>query len=392
MSSIKSKIRGVLKNNIAIYKIYYCLGSFGLRFLGLFISIDKKTILLNSFAGKKYDDSTKAIYEYMIRSKKYRDYKIYWALDDMTIKIPRPAIKVKNDSFKYFVIALKSKYWITNSAIERGLKFKKKKTIYINTWHGSAIKAGGVDIDKKNYRFNHSQYDYMYAQSKFDVDTFSHIFEVPRDRFALVGLPRNDELALTTKKRVKEIKKRIGVPLNKKVILYAPTFREYNRRNNKVIGGLPISLEKWKNVLGDDYCLILRAHYEVSNSFDIENDGFAYDFTNYEKLNELLMISDVLISDYSSIMIDYSILERPIFAYTYDLEEYKRNRGLNINLDNEIPNGCIKDENELIKRIKTIDWESQKRKTQKFRQKYVEKYGNASSYIDTIILGEKWDD
>ena len=114
MSSIKSKIRGVLKNNIAIYKIYYCLGSFGLRFLGLFISIDKKTILLNSFAGKKYDDSTKAIYEYMIRSKKYRDYKIYWALDDMTIKIPRPAIKVKNDSFKYFVIALKSKYWITN--------------------------------------------------------------------------------------------------------------------------------------------------------------------------------------------------------------------------------------------------------------------------------------
>ena len=385
---MKEKIRGFLKNNRLLYGTYFYIGSFFFKLLGVFIPTDNKAILFNSFAGKKYDDSTKAIYEYMIKEPKYKNYKFYWALDDLDTKIPGPATVIKNDSFHYFIVALKSKYWVSNSAIERGLKFKKRKTVYVNTWHGSAIKKMGIDIKKENYSFRHSQYSYMYAQSNYDIDVFSHAFKLPRDRFALVGLPRNDELVNPSKNKVKLIREKLGFPKDKKIILYAPTFRDYDKRDNKIAAKPVINIEKWRDALGDEYCLLIRAHYETINALDIEDDGFVYDCTSYNNLNELLIVADILISDYSSIMFDYSILERPIFAYTYDYERYKKERGLYLDIKKELPNGCIMTESELIKRIKGINLESQKKRTLLFKNKYVEKCGNASCYIDDIIAKE----
>ena len=98
-----------------------------------------------------------------------------------------------------------------------------------------------------------------------------------------------------------------------------------------------------------------------------------------------MKISDILISDYSSIMIDYSVIERPIFSYTYDLKEYKEKRGLYVDLKKELPNGICETEDELLKEILNCDFELQKEKTRKFKEKYVENDGNARKYIDNIV-------
>lgn len=379
-------IKNILKTNKIMYLLYSTIMNLLLKILSLFIKVDDKTILFNSFGGKKFDDSPRVIFEYMISSEKYNNFKFYWVFDNPEKYSIEKANIIKNNSLKFFIIALKSKYWITNSGIERGLKFKNKKTIYINTWHGTAIKHIGKDENNLKIKFNTSKPDIMYAQSNYDINIFSHVFDIPKENIILTGLPRNDELKNVTKKEIDRIKKELNIPLNKKVILYAPTFREYTRDKNGCILAPPINLKLWEQELGNEYILIFRAHYEVNKILGIKESNFIKNYSNYSKLNDLLKISDILISDYSSIMIDYSILERPIFNYTYDYEEYKEKRGMYFELSEKLPDNCIDNEKKLLNRIKNINYEKEEKKTIKFKKEFVEKYGNAKKYIDEIIL------
>ena len=383
---MKNKIVYLLKNSSMVYKIYSFVFNIFFKILRIFIKTENDVILINSFGGKKYDDSPKVIFEYMKTKEKYDKYKIYWAFDNPEKFEIEKAEKIKTNSLKYFIIALKAKYWITNSSLEKGLKFKNKKTIYINTWHGTPIKKMGKDAPNTAFQFKTSKYDVMYAQSKYDIDVFSNAFELPKDIFALVGLPRNDELFNVNKREIEEIRKKLKIPEDKKVILYAPTFREYNRDKNGCIIAPPIDLKKWKNKLSENYIVLFRAHYEVNNVLGIKNDDFIYNVTDYSNLNELMKISDILISDYSSIMFDYSILKRPIFSYAYDYKEYKLKRGMYIDIKTELPNGICEKEDELLERIVNCNFEEEKNKTEKFFKKYIQNDGNARKYIDKLIL------
>lgn len=383
-----NRFKEILKNNKTIYYIYNTFVSLLVKFMGLFIKVDDKIVLFNSFGGKKYDDSPRVIYEYMISQKKYDNYKFYWVLDNpQSVTIPKCEI-IKNNSIKFFIVALKSKYWITNSGVERGLKFKKKKTILINTWHGTAIKHIGIDENNLKIRFNTSKPDVLFAQSKYDVDIFSHVFEVPKDNIVVSGLPRNDELVNINPKEKNNIMKLLKIPNNKKIILYAPTFREYSRDKNGCFLAPPIDLKKWERELSKNYILLFRAHYEVNKVLGIQENDFVKDVSNYQNLNQILKITDILISDYSSIMIDYSILERPIFNYIYDFDEYKEKRGMYFDLREKLPGNCIASEDELINAIKNIDYEQECGKTKKFKNEFVQEYGNARKYIDKIIYKE----
>ena len=379
------KIKNILKGNRVIYKIYYFVFSTIFKFIGLFIKVDDNIILINSFAGRNYNDSPKVIFEYMKTQEKYKKYKIYWAFHQPEKFDIDGAEKIKCNTLKYFIIALKAKYWITNSSVERGLKFKNKKTIYINTWHGTPIKKMGIDAPITAFRFSTTKPDVMYAQSQYDIYVFSRAFEYPKECFALVGLPRNDELFNVSSKEIESIRNKLNIPKDKKVILYAPTFREYKRDGDGCIIAPPIDIEMWKSKLSSDYVVLFRAHYEVNKVLGIKNDEFIYNMSDYSNLNDLMKISDILISDYSSIMFDYSILKRPIYSYAYDLEEYTQKRGMYFDIEKELPNGICTTQEELLESILNCDFESQKHKIEEFSSKYVQNDGNARKYIDNLI-------
>ena len=173
--------------------------------------------------------------------------------------------------------------------------------------------------------------------------------------------------------------------MDKKVIIYAPTFRDYDYDSNGCYIAPPLNLDKWREKLSKDYILLFRAHYEITNSLDIVDDDFIRDYSNYSPLNDLLKISDILISDYSSIMIDYSILERPFYCFAYDYDEYEEKRGFVYDLKTELPNGVMKTEDEIINAILNCDYDEQMQKTKKFKSTHVEVCGNATCYIDNII-------
>lgn len=382
----KQKIINFIKTNGFFYDIYYYICSAFLRVIGIFIKTKKKTILFVSFGGKKYDDSPKALYEYICNDKRFDKYELIWAFNDPKKYTIGRAKKVKIDTLGFFVAALSSKYWITNSAIERGLNFKKETTFYINTWHGAPIKKIGIDAISTSSKTGLGSKDIytqnlMTAQSIYDAKIFSRLFKTDMDNILICDLPRNDYLTNYDKTIIVEIKNKLGIDHNKHVILYAPTFREYERdEKNDCYLAPPINIDKWRKKLGDDYVILFRAHYEVAKVMEIDNAVFR-NVSHYENLNELMIISDMLVSDYSSIFFDYAILERPILCFAYDLDEYSSKRGLYIDLNQELPCDVIDNEDTLIDQILNIDYEKEVNKVIGFKNKYINNTGKACEKI-----------
>ena len=363
-----------------------------LKLLGFFIRTDDKLILFNSYGGKKYDDSPRAIYEQMLKDDRFSDCKLVWAIQEPDkVRVSGRAEVVKADSFKYFITALKAHVWVTNSSMERGLNFKKKGTLCFNTWHGSAIKVMGIDIKDENQSFKSKvlvRADIMLAQSQYDIDTFSHAFQLPGSRFRMTGLPRNDVLANYTKNDVDRIKEKLGLDKSKIVLLYAPTFREYTKgTNNEVVLNVPMDLKHWQDVLGDGYVVLFRAHYEVAKHMKVEGYPMFLDMSSYPDLNELMIVADALISDYSSIYFDFSVTHKPMYCFAYDYDEYIANRGMYLSLKDELPCAIHEDENgiigELLKFSETK--EEMQKQTVAFQQKYVTECGHGAEKSCDII-------
>ncbi len=383
----------LLKSSKAFYTIYFYVVSGLLRFLGLFICVDNKLILFNSFGGKKYDDSPKAIYEKMIVDKRFDSYTLIWAFQDPAkCEVPGRAKKIKSDSIKYFVTALRARVWITNSSMERGLNFKKKKTLCFNTWHGTAIKVMGKDVTDDNKSFKSKvlvRADIMLAQGQYDVDVFSRAFAIPLSSFRITGLPRNDNLVNYTKYEADAIRKKLGIRNEKRILLYAPTFREFTQGNShEVILNIPINLDYWQDQLGDKYVVLFRAHYEVAKYMKLDDHPLFIDVSSYPNLNDLMIVSDALISDYSSIYFDYSIMHKPMYCFAYDYEEYTAKRGMYIDLSKELPCRIHLNENTLLEEVcnNAGGEKAVCKKILSFQEKYVCAYGKASEKSCDLIF------
>ena len=383
-------LKNYLKNSRKGYLLYYYVANFLLTVLQYFVRKDHQLILFVSFGGKKYDDSPLAIYKWMLSDSRFDSYKFVWAFENPDSIIIPKGDKVKIDSIEYFITMLKATVWITNSSVTRGLRFKSRKTFYLNTWHGSPIKHMGSDInshkeDMTMYK-KKSVYDIFLSQSKFEGDIFMKKFNIPEESMKIIGYPRNDELVCADETRREEICSKLEIDNSKKIILYAPTFREYWRDEEKnCLFKAPIDLQKWSDVLGKDYILLFRAHYEVVKAMNIPNNGIVKDVSAYPNLNELMIISDILISDYSSIIFDYSILCRPILCFAYDYNEYEEKRGMYFDIRNELCSVELDNEDALLKEILNMDFDMRGKVAKKFKQKYVEQCGNATQQAVDII-------
>lgn len=377
-----------VKHSKLIYSIYFFLGNFALRLLNCFIKTNDKVILFVSFGGKKFDDSPRAIYEKMIEDSRFNGYEFVWAFlhpENYNISVGK---KLKIDSLSYYVYAISARVWITNNSVERGLSFKRKKTFYFNTWHGSAIKKMGIDIPGSSQSFktkSNNKADVMTAQSQYDIEIFSRVFNIEKDRFKVIGLPRNDRLVKNI--NIKDcVVEKLKLDNSKKIILYAPTYREYDFDSNGNIFDIPINLKRWEEVLSDQYVLLIRAHHAVSKKLSIIDNSFVKDVSNYPVLDELMLASDLLISDYSSIFFDYSIMCKPMICFCYDYEKYEKERGLYFDIREWLPNAD--NETELLKLLMNFDRESSINRTLLFRTNYVTAYGNATEKSLDIIAKE----
>ena len=379
MSALKKRIEYILKHNTVIQCIYKHLMSCVFRLLGIFLANEDALVLFNSFGGRKYNDSPRVLFEEMTKDDRFNNCRFVWAFENpKDFSIPH-AECIKIDSWIYFKTALKAKVWISSVNIERGLHFKKKSTIYINTWHGAGTKLiGNACNGRKDYDF--SSVDMMLVQSDFERDIFMRDFQCKPNAIRMVGFPRNDELFHLTAGEKAELRKLFQIPENKKVILYAPTWRDSKD------GGLsyefvpPINIDRWKSELSSDYVMLFRMH-TFTTKFDMKYDDFSRDVSAYENLNHILGITDVLITDYSTIIYDAAIADIPFICFGFDYDTYCEERGFYYDLNDVYPGGVLKTEDEVIKRISAVINGADKEQFHAFRDHYIQAGGSATETI-----------
>lgn len=368
---MRQRLIYILKHNAAIQAIYRVVMSFVFRVMGLFIKTDEKLVLFVSFMGLNFNDSPKAIYDYMQIHPEYKGYRCVWAFEDPS-KFPNLET-VKIDTPAYFRTALKAKYWITNTNIERGLRFKKKDQKYLNTWHGIALKYIGNDVAGRN-DFNFDPVDHLCVCGDYDERVYKSAFRAKESSYLRCGLPRNEELWNVTADQKAQMRAKLSIPADKKIILYAPTWRESTDGGKSYEIKPPIHFDVWKKELGDHYVVLFRAHHQTTKVLGVQYDDFVREASSYPAVNDLMIAADILITDYSAIAFDYSILCRPIFCYAYDYDAYLSERGTYFEIDEKYPNRSCRTEDELLARIKNINYELECLNTRRFRDEFMQ-YG-----------------
>lgn len=374
---MKKKLEYILKHNLFIQSIYKIVMSRLLRLAGRFVQTDQRMVLFNSFGGRKYNDSPRVLYESMLSDHRFDGYTFVWAFENPEeFQIPG-AKTIRIDTWEYFKTALMAKYWISSVNIERGLQFKKKQTRYLNTWHGAGTKKIG-NACRGRRDFNYANVNVMLVQSEFEREIFERDFLVKPDHILKAGFPRSDELFHMTREKADAYKKKLGIPLEKRVILYAPTWRDSVDGGTTYHIAPPVNIARWKERLGQEYVLLFRAHAFTTQIMGLEFDAFIRDMSGYNDINHLLAVADILITDYSTIVYDYSILEKPFLCFGYDYDRYRRARGFYFDMRKEYPMGVIETEEEILNQIVTMDYAKESEKVKSFKKKYIEAGGDAA--------------
>lgn len=375
---MKKKIENIVKTNKILNKLFTLIVSIPFKILGIFIGEKKKTVLFVSFMGKSFNDSPKYIFDKMIGDEYFKGFTFVWAFNDVDkFHYDDPRVKfVKMDSFEYFKTALSSELWITNVNIERGLKFKKKYTKYINTWHGIPLKKIGNDVEGRS-DFNFSNIDYFSYSGDFEKEIYKRAFKLNDENMYPNGMPRNDIIIRNESNYREVIKNKYDIK-NKKIIMYAPTWRDNEE-------DLPIlDINMWKEILGNEYILFVRSH-GLTETLNIDSDDFVVDVSDYSETAELIIAADILITDYSSILFDFSLTEKPIYLLAPDYDKYSETRGVYFNLL-DCGLNVYDNDSDLVNDIYNINLEDEKIKVAKFKEMYFyDGDGNATNKIVQFI-------
>lgn len=340
------------------------------------LPVSKNVILFESNLGRNYTGNPRAIYERMVELGLDKKYRCVWIMDHMGEKIAGNAIQVKRVRFRYFYYCAIAKVWVLDCRHPRFLR-KRKETLYIQTWHGTPLKKLALDMDvvnmggttdlshyKREFRKNTAAWDCLISQNRFSTEIFRRCFDFHK-KMLEIGYPRNDLLVNQNEKSfIQNLKKKYKIPQNKKVLLYAPTWRDdqfYDDKRYRFVSAL--DFQKAKEALGDEYVMLVKYHYLIADRVDWNGmEGFVYSFPAEQEIGELYLIADMLITDYSSVMFDYSLLKRPMLFFAYDIENYQQNlRGFYFNMLEEVPGPVSQTTEELIRDIKEYqekDWES----------------------------------
>ena len=332
----------------------------------------------------------------MIKMEQFKDYKFVWSFIDINkheVMKSDNLIIVKHGSKDYYKYFSMAKYWIVNSIVDEGI-MKKKNQIYVQCWHGTPLKRLRYDINVEGEGFNSiseirkrndldaSRFDYFISPSRYATEKFISAFNLEKLGKSNIiieeGYPRNDSLFNYSEDKVNNIKKKLNVPLDKKVIFYLPTFRDNQHKSGVgYVYDLMIDFESLRKKFKDKYVFLFSSHYFVANKINVDKyKDFVINVSGYDDINELYIISDIIMTDYSSIFFDFANLKRPMIFYMYDLKLYKNQlRDFYIDID-ELPGPITQTQAELESVLENID---------KIKLKYQDKYkkfNKCFNYLD----------
>lgn len=316
---------------------------------------DRNLVVFESYQGRSCACSPKALYTHLLGSPTYAEMRFIWVLRNPEdpqytfLKNKRTRL-VQFDSFAALKAYARAGWWVTNSRLREYLTPGTRR-VYLQCWHGVPFKKIGCDITvggnaistvkkiHKEYRQEGKRFRWLVSPSAFCSEIFTSAFALNQrnghSRLLELGYPRNDDLFFFQGNRggqnrvcsawIRRVREDLGIPEQKRVILYAPTFRDNQFQTGKGYTFTPaLDFAALQKVLPEDCVVLFRAHYLVAQAMELaQYVGFVYNVSDYGDINDLYLISDVLVTDYSSVFFDYAILNRPMLFYLYDYAEYR---------------------------------------------------------------------
>lgn len=341
-----------------------------------YLPINEKIILYESFSGYSIGDNPYALFLGMIHGK-YKDYTHIWSIRDFNLikeefKNKDNIIFVKRDSNAYLQYLATAKIIISDSVLPNYF-IRREDQIYLNTWHGTPMKTLGKDILNEKLFYNDVQRNFIQATHLLYPNKYTekiicesyYIKNIYPYIGKITGYPRNDLTLNMQNDKKNDLKNDLGISTGKKIIFYAPTWRGYR-------GNVQKSLDFINDVLTvcsefEEYVVIFRAHSMLERMWD--KTPLCKIVPQKIATNELLAITDILITDYSSICFDFIATSRPIIYYIHDIERYKEERGLYIN-PRRLPGVCCSNITELKEAITSLSNFKPDKKYEKYRNLY----------------------
>ncbi|AYF92524.1 CDP-glycerol glycerophosphotransferase family protein [Apilactobacillus bombintestini] len=373
----------------------------------ILLPVKKNSAVFESFQGKDINDNPAAIYNKWV--EKYPEYK-KWAYftvrksEYKTFKAMYPDVKmVKKFMPKWVWVMARANFWVFNSRTPKWWK-KNSGTVYMQTWHGTPLKKLGVDIEnvmmpgtnteryKRNFTHEAHRWDYLIAPNQYSKDIFARAFDF-NNHFLDIGYPRNDVLYTDNNaENISRLKKKYFGRDDIRIITYAPTWRDDDYKRKGVYNfEFQFDLAKFFDNVDDDTMLIIRPHYLVKDLINIEGYEDRVKIMVNEDISDLYLISDLLITDYSSVMFDYANLKRPMLFYAYDLKHYAGDiRGFYFDYRSELPGPVVEKEEDFYKAInqfnKNHKFDEYDDKMDKFYDKYCgwESANSSELFVDEM--------
>jgi CDP-glycerol glycerophosphotransferase len=316
-------------------------------------------VVYNSFNGR-YSDNPRAIYEELAR--RGAGYEHLWTAEPgRPAPFPPATRSIEPSTPEHRRAVGAAKYIVANVEMREHLR-KTPGMVFLQTWHGTALKRIGYDNryvhanpagferDVEEYR----RWDYLISPNAFTSEVMRSAFRGFDGEILETGYPRNDVLNSPEREAIRaRVRRQLGIEDGQRAVLYAPTWRD-NLYHEQGPGSFELALDvdEMARRLGDDHVLMLRLHFLVAGAAAGARGDAVRDVSQFEDIRELYLAADALITDYSSVMFDFAITGKPLLFYTYDLTHYRDElRGFYFNFEAEAPGPLCMEMDELIEAL-----------------------------------------
>jgi CDP-glycerol glycerophosphotransferase len=323
----------------------------------------REAVLYHVAGGGQYAGSPRAIHEELVRRGLPLEH--LWTVDDRQAELPQSARAVRQWSPEWFEALATAKYVVTSAQLPDFVTGRPGQVI-LQTWVGTPLKRIGHDFEKiwfidSNYLKHLDRevptWTKLVSGSSYATPVLRRAFKYQGELLE-TGYPHNDVFySPEREKRAAEVRRRLDLPEGKKVVLYAPTFREDRKRpQDGYQVDLRLDLAAAREALGEDQVLLVRPHALCFGGIPEAGNGYVFDVSRYPDMADLLLVADALVTDYSASMFDFANTGRPMLFFTYDLEHYRDNLcGFNFDFEQAAPGPLLRTSAEVVEALGRLD-------------------------------------
>ncbi len=357
------------------------------------------TVFFEAWKGRQYSDSPRAVFEELVRRGDQR--RLVWAVEHHGVEVPDDVETVVVGSRDYYRALGRARWVVSNDSMPAHYA-KRDGSTYGQTWHGTPLKRIGFDIENlqmsnKNYLVQFAKevakWDALVSPNAYSTEIFRRAFRYDGPVLE-TGYPRNDVFHRPDERaaRTAAVVERLGIEPGKRVILYAPTWRDNDYdKSGRYQFAMKLDLERMYREFKDDAVLLIRGHQLVADSVDTSMfGGFARNVSHYPDISDLYLAADVLVTDYSSVMFDFVNTGRPMLFFAHDLQAYRDDlRGFYVDFDAEAPGPLLTHTTEVIDALRDLPGVASAHAARyaAFRDKYasLEDGQAAARFVDQLL-------